>query len=736
MEARAAATGVLGFLRRRWIGPSLVFLIAALAIVANARQGARLDPVGALVADAFQRAAPRPYDPGAPVRIVAIDEASLKQFGQWPWPRTYVAELVRRLTALGAAAIAFDVLFADRDRTSPELVAEASRRFERDAPPTVRLIDHARHDVLLSRAIAEAPVVLGAVPSDLAPGETAAPLDRKFGIAFAGSDTRARMVAIAEAVRPLPILLENAQGYGVAGVGVGESAVVRREQLFSRLGGEIAPSLTMEALRVAQGAGGYVIKSSDASAESAGGAAPAPIEARNGAIVLPLTADGAMWIRYAGERPERLLPAWRVLEGEDADEALRPYVEGQIVLVGATAPGLRYVVETPLSSGVDAVTVHAETLEQILAGVALQRPDWAPGVETLAIVLGALGAFAAAQTRSAAIASVAAPLLVAGFVGAAGVAFTRFDLILSPVYPAISAAGCYVALTALSFVRSKRESGAIRAQFARFVAPEVVQELVADPDRRVGVGGASRELTVLFTDARGFTTLSEKMTPDTLIDYLNAILSAQSDDVFAEGGTVDKYIGDSVMAFWNAPIAVEDHVDRALRTIFAIRETQHRLNVAFEKQGLPPVDLGCGLNTGIANVGLMGSNRRLEYSCVGDTVNVAARLQDLTKTYGVWNVVGEGTVSRASGWEAVALDVMAVRGRVRTERIYTVVAPKRGPRADLDAFRAALAAAQEAVRTGVDVERALDRLRSTAIPELDSDKMADALEKRRVKEAA
>jgi adenylate cyclase len=443
-----------------------------------------------------------------------------------------------------------------------------------------------------------------------------------------------------------------------------------------------------------------------------------------------------MWIRYAGERPERVLPAWRVLEGESDDPELQSLVAGQIVLIGATAPGLRYVVETPLGTGVDAVTIHAETIEQILAGESLGRPDWAPGLETLAIVLAGLAALVANATRSAVVAAGTALVFVLVFAGAAWVAFTRFDMLLSPVYPAGTAVASYMALTALSFVRSKRESGAIRAQFARFVSPDVVRELVDNPDSRQGVGGSSRELTVLFTDARGFTTLSETMPPDTLIGYLNTILSAQSEDVLAHGGTVDKYIGDSVMAFWNAPIPAEDHVERALRTIFAIRATQERLNAEFDRQGLPRVDLGCGVNTGLANVGLMGSDRRMEYSCVGDTVNVAARLQDLTKFYGVWNVVGDATVQAAPGWEAVLLDQAAVRGRSRAERIWTVVGPKAGARPDLDAFRKALAAAQRAVATGADVERALDALRSTPIPELDADRMADALEKRRVAAAA
>jgi adenylate cyclase len=712
-----------------WTGVATCLGIIVLATLTTTLQGPRLNEISAMVADAMQRAAPRAYDPQLPVRIVAIDGESLARYGQWPWPRTYVAEMVTRLQQLGVASISFDVLFAEPDRTSPELIAESTRRFEPGAPVAPRMVQDTQHDILLARAIAQAPVALGAV--QVARSETARPFEQKFGLVMAGSDPRAALTRNLAVEGPLPLLVENASGYGLAGVGVGDGRVVRRAQLFATVGGQIAPALSMEALRVAQQARGYILRSSDSSAEAGGGADPVVVEARNGGVDIPLGPDGAIWVHYAGRQPARIVPAWRLLEGPSVDPELGALLTGQIVLVGATAPGLRYLVDTPLETAVDAVTVHAEVLEQILSGVSLQRPDWAVGVEVLAIVTASLLVFVTTARGSALVgASVTALILAALFYGA-WVAFRDMQLILSPVQPSLAVAGNYVALTALAYVRSRRESGAVKNQFARFVAPEIIAELSEDPANALRAGGSARDLTVLFCDARGFTTLSETMPPDELINYLNTFLAELSDEVLKTGGTIDKYIGDCVMAFWNAPLYMDDHVDRALDATFAIHAAEERLNARFTADGQPAVAFGVGLNTGPANVGLMGSPTRMEYSCVGDTVNVSARLQDLTKAYGVWNVVGAAVEARATRFAFLALDDAPIRGRKAAEKIYTAVRPRTGaPENDIASLQEALDAARLAP-AGLEFDAAMARLRACALPELDVAKLADALQKRR-----
>ena len=717
-------------------GPAIAVAVAAIGIAATAVQGVGLDPLGALVTDAFQRAEPREYDPDSPVKIVAIDEESIRRYGQWPWPRTYVAELVDRLNAFGVAAIAFDILFADPDRTSPEIIREMENRFKPDAPPTINLVDTTQHDRILARTIAQSRVALGAVPAPRrAEDAEAEPFRSKFGLASAGSDPRPALTAFEAVIPPLDIFVENAQGYGVTGVDLGAGAVVRRAHLFSTVGGAVAPSLTMEALRVAQGARTYVLQSSDSANEQSGGAEPVIVSARNGAVEIPLTPDGAIWLRHAGPQEARYIPAWRVLEAEPGDADLARRMLGRIVLVGATAPALRYVVETPIAAGVDAVEVHAETIEQILDGVSLQRPDWAPGAEAVAVALAALLALGATLRLPALSGAVVAAILVAGLFAGAWYAFAEHDLLLSPVWPGLTVVGCYLPLTLLNYIKSRRESGAVRAQFARFVSPDIIKTLANDPESPLRLGGVSRELTILFCDARGFTTMSETMPPDALIDYLNACLGALTEEVLMRGGTVDKYIGDCLMAFWNAPVDCPDHADRAIDAMLGIRSAQMTLNEGFVPAGLPKVDFGVGMNTGSCSVGLMGASQRLEYSCVGDTVNVAARVQDLTKTYGVWNIIGDNTAQAQTQYEIALLDEAGIRGRARAERLWTVIGPKHPETARaVERFQAAYDAARSEPLGSDAFEAALERLRATDAPGIDPERVIAALMKRRAGE--
>lgn len=698
----AAGLRRAALLRRggRLLGPLLGAAITTAVLLAALAQGAGGGTLSAALFDAFQRAAPRLWEPETPVRVVAIDRESLARYGQWPWPRTYFIALLDRLEALGAATVAFDILFADPDRTSPEIVAEAARRFAPGAGPPPRLTTDTAHDTQFARRIANSPVVLGALPVD---APSALPFVAKGGVAFAGSDPRASLRRFDGVEAPLAILSQNAAGYGLAGLGDGAGGTVRRAILFAMVDGQTAPTLVVEALRVAQGARGFLLRASDASAQGGGGGAPVPVEARIGAVDTPLAPDGGVWIRYAGEVAGRTVPAWRILEGDAPDPALRAEIEGRIILVGATAPGLRYVVDTPLGPGVDGVTVHAELLEQLVSGAHLQRPDWFDGLELFAVlVCGALATFLVSRRGP-----VSGAILCAGLatilIGGAWLAFARHGLLLSPVWPLTAVAGCYVGLTALNYLMSLRQSRVVRSQFERFVAPEVIGALVEDPDMQAEARGALRPLTLMFVDARGFTTLSETMPPEALIAYLNEILGAVSDCVLRTGGTVDKFIGDCVMAFWNAPIEAADHEDRALAALFAIRDARNALNASFAARGLPEVRLGAGINTGLCSVGLMGSTRRLDYSCIGDAVNVASRVQDLTKAFGVWNCVGERTIERAPGWTAVELDVTPIRGRAGAERLFAVLGPAalaRQPEA------AAFIAAVDRARMARDAARA------------------------------
>ena len=710
--------GLLGRLWRFWrdqgAAGALAMVIIAITLVLAGLQGPRIGPLSAELFDRFQRAQPRPYDPDLPVRIVAIDRESLQRYGQWPWSRLYFVELIERLEALGVAAIAFDVVFADPDRTSPEIVAETMRRFDPDATQAPRMTEVTQNDALFARRVAQSAVVLGAVPIA---GEPEGPFRGPFGLVVVGSDPIPLLNRFGALETPLPVLIDNAAGYGLTGVGDGQSAVVRRAPLFSNVGGALAPSIAMEALRVAQGARGYVLRSSDGSGDMAGGAAPVLVSAKVGAVEIPVTDDGAIWLHFSGEQAQRTVPAWRVLEGDGPDPALLDELEGRIVLIGATAPGLRYVVPTPLSVATDGVEVHAEVMEQVLSGVSLDRPDWARGAEALAAIVLGLLTFALTNRRSPLAGLLFTAVLLGGLLLGSWWAFSERAMLVSPVFPAIAVAATYVALTGLNYFQSLAQERAVKGQFERFVAPQIIQSLIDDPNLREGLKGEERELTLFFGDVRGFTTLSEKMPPAQLIGYLNRLLEMVSDCILAQGGTIDKFMGDGIMAFWNAPVEDPRHAAHAIAATLAIDAALKELNRKFEAEGLPTARMGFGLNTGMCNVGLMGHARRLDYSCIGDTVNVAARIQDITKTFGVWNCVTRSTILQAPEFCAVEIDVSPIRGRDQQEPLYTVLGPKE-MNADpaIIAFREALAAARAAREAHAlrALEEALDAMAAHA----------------------
>ena len=484
--------------RFQWLERLAVVVLIAAGAAAALLQDQRLWRLDAMIVDTFQRLAPRTYDPNLPVRIVDIDGESLKRFGQWPWPRTYFVELIRRLDALGAAAIAFDIVFAEPDRTSPEVLSLSAGRFDPKASQATLPKGYSQHDALFAQALATsaAPTILAA-----APGGDPDPLLRKFGLVVAGGDPQPSMDRLAGLDGALPVLAESAQGYGLGGVDLGAGGVVRRAPVFQVAGGDIAPSIAMEALRLAQQAGGYVLRTSAASGEGGGGAEPVLVDARIGAVRMPLAPDGAAWMRFAGPQPARLLPAWKVLEGDPADPLLRAAVEGQIIFVAPTASGLGRPVQTPLGV-MQPVEIQAELLEQAFTGVALQRPDWARPAEAVGLVLLGLATAFAVRRGSALVGAVVAALGPTAAVAAAWHAFDSAGLILAPLTPAATALAIYVVLTTLNYVRSIGETGAVRSQFERFVAPDVIRQLMEDPERLLAMRGESRDLTLLFCDAR------------------------------------------------------------------------------------------------------------------------------------------------------------------------------------------------------------------------------------------
>jgi adenylate cyclase len=629
-----------------------------------------LRQLGLLLFDTYQRAAPRAYEP-VPVRIVDIDDETIARHGQWPWPRLDMARLTEQLSGAGAAAIAFDIVFSEPDRTSPSRVAailEANPEARGDLAAVRALADH---DAIFAQALGDAPAVLGFF---LAREPGPPPPVRKGGLAVAGTapDT---VPAFAGAINPLPLLADPAAGTGFLTMTGDRDGIVRRAPLVARVKGELVPALSLEALRVAQGAGAILVRASDASGELGAGAETSVVELRVGEFVMPTDAGGELWMHYTRPVPERIVPAWKLIENRLPEDALRRLFEGHIVFVGTGAQGLRDLVSTPVSERELGVMVHAQAVEQMILGRFLKRPDWATGAERALLLLFGIGLALLLPGLGALLSGLLGAVAVAGTFALSWLAFRHWGLLLDPVAPALAASVSYVAVTAVSFWREEKARAYIRQAFDRYLSPELVERIAADPGQ-LELGGEDRDMTVMFLDVRGFSRLSEAMGPRDVIAFLVEFLTPMTDILLAHKATIDKYIGDAILAFWNAPVDDPDHAANAARATLAMVRRLAELN-AEKAGGLGPwpgeIRIGIGLNTGLCCVGNIGSAQRLNYSLIGDTVNLASRIEGQTKAYGVTIAMGEETARRLPGFALLELDRLRVVGRDRPETIFALL---------------------------------------------------------------
>lgn len=652
-------------------------LIVALIVLASALLLRSIDPA-ALVRvrdfafDTYQRMQPRAYSIETPVRIVDIDEAALAEFGQWPWPRTIVARLIDKLTEMGAAVIAFDAVFAEPDRSSlsrmvRDLVAYTD-------PETVQKLAAALqdNDQVMADAMAQSRVVLG-FGFDLKGGQRP---PRKFhGVAFAGDDPSQFLPLQAGVVKPLDILEAAAKGNGSVNTDI-ESVVVRRVPMLFRVAGQegLFPALSIEALRVVQEANSYVIKSSGASGELAFGERTGIVAIKTGNLEVPTDARGRVTLYDTGHRDERFVSARSILAGE----APADRIEGNVVFVGTSAIGLKDLRNTPVQDAVPGVEVHAQLAEQMIEQKFLARPDFADGAEFLYLLAIGLLFVWLLPRLSASRMAVVAVLFIAIGVLVPWFAFARYQLLFDPLYPPVTLAAIYIAGSVTAFMRTERERSQIRNAFGLYLSPDIVEQLARNP-RLLQLGGEQREITVMFTDVRGFTTISEQFDPQGLTRFMNRFLTPMTDLILGGRGTIDKYMGDAIMAFWNAPLPVPDHAAHACDVALAMQARLKELNDEWRAESLADgrehiaVNIGIGLNTGPASVGNFGSAQRFTYSCLGDDVNLASRLESQCKAYGVGIIVGAKTQMQVGEYATVELDRVMVKGRTEPERIFALL---------------------------------------------------------------
>jgi adenylate cyclase len=614
--------------------------------------------------DFFQVLRPRPQEI-RPVVIVDIDEASLKAIGQWPWPRTTVADLVTQITKLGAAAIGFDIIFPEPDRMSPAVAEHSFRGI--DAETRAKLDSLPSNDEALAEAIKHSRVVVGQAGAASPEVKTAADAALQTGFAVRGPDARPYLVTFAGLLRNVPVIEQAAAGRGLFSIDPESDGIIRRVPLIMTAQGSLVPSLSLEMLRVVTGSSAILVRTNEAGIESV--AVPG--------LELPTDRNGQFWVHFNHHDPERYVSAKDVLQGNVPPDRLA----GKLVLVGTSAIGLLDLKTTPLDAAIPGVEVHAQILESVLSKSNLVNPNYAIGAElALAVVFG-LAIIVAAPMLPASIVIVLGGCLIAGLIGLSLYLFVEHSLLIDFTYPLISSWLIYLVLTFVNYFREQKQRRQIRSAFGYYLSPHMVEQLARSPEKLV-LGGEERRMTILFSDVRGFTTISEyyKDDPQGLTRLMNRFLTPLTNAIIERRGTIDKYIGDAIMAFWNAPVDDHDQEANACEAALEMLSRAETLNGELKRDAeanggiYMPLRIGIGLNTGPCVVGNMGSDFRFNYSVLGDTVNLASRLEGRTKDYRIPVVIGSRTAEGAKEKFAVMeIDLIMVKGKKQPEAVFTVL---------------------------------------------------------------
>ena len=652
----------------------LVPIILGLVLVAVLLAVRIVDPYPVRVArelafDTFQQIAPR-ETADAPVRIADIDEASLAAIGQWPWSRDVMAKLATRLTELGAAAVVFDVLFPEPDRTSPAFINQwLSKRGDAEvvAKGGVPLADF---DQEFAQALAASPSVLG---FSVGPVGSPPPARAKSGIVVVGSNPVAMLPVMPATVSSLPMLESAASGLGSITLEPDTVSAVRRLPLLWSNGTEMFPTLSIEALRIALGQDSIVVFG-----DQAGQGTVTSI--RIGDFEVPTNTDGSLWVYYHPHESGLYVSVKDILGPDPA--AIADKIAGHIVLIGTSAAGLLDIRGTPLGEDIPGVEIHAQAIQQMIGQSFLTRADWVSGLEILAFLIIGVVVVLVIMWSGPWICLVIGGALAGILVAAAWFAFRRYGLLIDPTFPLAGSFAVYSAMIFFQFTISDADKRVVRRAFSNYVDPDLLAEIEKNPDK-LQLGGETRDLTVLFLDIRSFTTLSEGIEPHALVGLLNKLFGELGTSITENFGTIDKFIGDSIMAFWNAPVDVKDHPRRACLAALGMRTTLARLNAAdaFKLTNGPgpikEIAIGIGMSTGPALVGNLGLESRFDYSCIGDTVNVASRVEGASKTVGYDIVVSGGTRREAGPLAFLDAGSISLKGKSAREELHILVGDER-----------------------------------------------------------
>jgi adenylate cyclase len=553
------------------------------------------------------------------IYTVNIDESSLNKYGQWPLPRAEYAKIIKDLYDRGAGLVVLNILMAEHDRTGG--------------------------DAVLAAALKQYPVVLGSVPS-----EQTKNTPRVSGSAILGPEWLDRIVQYPGLIANIPPLENAAAGVGIVNTLPEVDGVNRRVPLIVTVDGKLYAGLAIEMLRVAAGDSTFQVKLNELG-----------VEKMRIPKFGPVTTDnlGRVWVDWAQQSKSVSLTN------------LPKDFQGAIVIVGPTAAGIANPVPTA-QGAVFPHEVQAAVVATMVNKVVINRPDYADGIEILAILLA--GVLLLFLTRWTYVGLAAVIVLVAGGIVGSQYAFTNFLFLFDSTAFAVGTVLVALHAYGAKFVSEFLQKQQIKKQFGTYLSPDLVARLQREPDL-LKLGGDEQELSIMFTDVRGFTSISEHYGRDVqgLTKIMNRYMTAMTKKILENHGTLDKYIGDAQMAFWNAPLQDGEHAKNAVKTALEMMGSLDEFNREVEAEGVPPFGMGLGINTDTVVVGNMGSDQRFDYTCLGDGVNLASRLEGQSKGYGVRIILGPKTAEYVRDeYPVVELDNIAVKGKKEGVTIYTL----------------------------------------------------------------
>lgn len=623
--------------------------------------------------------------------ILDIDDKSLLKEGRWPWSRDKISYLVDLLfDYYDVSLLAFDIVFSEKDKSSGlALLENLGKNSLLDDPSFQAVLTEMRpqlsYDDLLAQSFKNRNIVLGYFASHLKN-----PLN---------SDTKLPQ-AVTRSNGPFTDWLFEAKSYGANLVqlqnavqlggffnnqGADSDGISRKLPLLFQYQGGIYEALSLAIFRQYQG-----IPPIDFMTDSYGNKTDQRLERLNiQSFSIPVDQDGAILIPYRGKKGSfHYIPATDVLNGiVDIKE-----LKNKIVIMAATAAGLYDLRSTPMQSNYPGVEIHANIVSGILDQNIKSRPNYILIYELLLLIVIS-GIIIVMIPQLSVVKATLVFILLTGFIfGINLILWGYADIDSNLATPLLLLYSLFSIQLFFGYFIESRRKKKLTDQFGQYIPPELVEQM-NQSDEAFSLEGESKEMTVLFSDIRGFTTISEVLAPQELCELINHVLTPTTEIIHHNKGTIDKYMGDAVMAFWNAPVADKNHAANSIQAGLEILDNLKLLQAKFEQRGLPKIDMGIGINTGVMNVGNMGSQFRTAYTVMGDAVNLGSRLEGLTKYYGVNLIVSENTKIVAPLYVYRELDRVQVKGKKEPVSIYEVVASKDNISTDYLLYLASLEAA-------------------------------------------